>query len=114
MAEIKVSLVKDERDLMQFQVVVCDGATKTEHMVKLTEDVYRDLTDGMVSANELVKKSFEFLLHREPKESILREFDLTVISRYFPEYKNRIKNHILLGEEKWPLDTRIFKNRGRT
>jgi len=28
---------------------------------------------------ELVRRSFEFLLQREPKESILREFDLAVI-----------------------------------
>ena len=35
---------------------------------------------------ELVRRSFEFLLERESKESILREFDLSVIQRYFPEY----------------------------
>jgi hypothetical protein len=35
---------------------------------------------------ELVRRSFEFLLDRESKESILREFDLSVIQRYFPEY----------------------------
>ena len=35
---------------------------------------------------ELVRRSFEFLLQRESKESILREFDLSVIQRYFPEY----------------------------
>ena len=35
---------------------------------------------------ELVRRSFEFLLQRESKESILREFELSVIQRYFPEY----------------------------
>lgn len=35
---------------------------------------------------ELVRRSFEFLLQRESKESILREFDLSVIQRYFPDY----------------------------
>jgi len=38
------------------------------------------------TAEELVRRSFEFLLQRESKESILREFDLSVIQRYFPEY----------------------------
>jgi len=33
-----------------------------------------------------VRESFRFLLEREPKESILREFDLSVIKRYFPDY----------------------------
>lgn len=39
---------------------------------------------------ELIRRSFEFLLQRESKESILREFDLSVIQRYFPEYDQAI------------------------
>ena len=35
---------------------------------------------------DLVRRSFEFLLERERASSILREFDLAVIQRYFPEY----------------------------
>ena len=38
----------------------------------------------------LVEASFAFLLERETKESILREFDLPVIGRYFPEYEPEI------------------------
>jgi len=38
------------------------------------------------SVEDLVADSFGFLLGREPKESILREFDLSVIKRYFPDY----------------------------
>ena len=30
---------------------------------------------------------FQFLLEREPNTSILREFDLSVINRYFPEFE---------------------------
>jgi len=36
--------------------------------------------------DELVRASFDFLLAREPKESILKAFDLAVIKRYFPDY----------------------------
>jgi hypothetical protein len=39
------------------------------------------------AAAELIRTSFEFLLEREPPESILRRFDVSVISRYFPEYR---------------------------
>jgi hypothetical protein len=35
---------------------------------------------------DLVARSFEFLLQREPPGSILSTFDLSVIQRYFPEY----------------------------
>lgn len=91
MAEIKVRTVGDEKGIIQFHVVVCEGSTKTEHVVELSESVYQDLTDGRADPEELVIKSFEFLLEREPKESILTEFDLSVISRYFPEYRNGVK-----------------------
>jgi len=38
------------------------------------------------SVEDLVLRSFEFLLEREPPSSILRRFALTDIERYFPEY----------------------------
>jgi hypothetical protein len=37
-----------------------------------------------------VRRSFEFLLAREDNTSILREFDLSTIERYFPEYPRQI------------------------
>ena len=40
--------------------------------------------EGPSNPEDLVRASFAFLLEREPSESILREFDLTVIGRYFP------------------------------
>ena len=47
--------------------------------------------DQLAEVADLVRRSFEFLLEREPPGSILREFDLSVIQRYFPEYETRIK-----------------------
>jgi hypothetical protein len=38
------------------------------------------------SVEDLVGDSFAFLLAREPNESILREFELSIIKRYFPDY----------------------------
>jgi len=40
---------------------------------------------------DLVRRSFDFLLQREPPSSILRTFDLSVIERYFPEYDRIIR-----------------------
>jgi len=42
---------------------------------------------------EFIKKSFEFLLEREVKTSILRSFNLKVIQQYFPEYEREITNY---------------------
>jgi hypothetical protein len=57
----------------------------------VTQDYYEQLTGGAIPAAKLIKKSFEFLLAREPNTSILSEFDLAVISRYFPDYVQEMK-----------------------
>lgn len=40
---------------------------------------------------DLVARSFAFLLEREPPGSILRRFDLAVIQRYFPDYDQQFR-----------------------
>jgi len=37
--------------------------------------------------------AFRFLLDREPKESILGRFDVTAISRYFPEFEREMPRY---------------------
>lgn len=93
MAEINVS--KSERDdTYELQVTVKERGSQTRHQVTLKKADYERLTGGEATPEELVKESFRFLLEREPKESILHSFDLTVISRYFPEYEREIKNRL--------------------
>ncbi len=72
-----------------FKVTV-EGRTTTTHTVTVSLDYYEKLTGGRVTADELVEKSFEFLLEREGNTSILSTFDLPVIQRYFPEYERTI------------------------
>ena len=85
MAEIKVTPMDD----ITFQVTVTDKSTTT-HEVKVQADYAQKLTGSKITTAQLVKKSFEFLLEREPNTSILRSFDLSVITRYFPEYERII------------------------
>jgi hypothetical protein len=49
---------------------------------------------GGATPEALLEASFRFLLDREPKESIMRTFDITVISTYFPEYPSRIIDYL--------------------
>ena len=42
----------------------------------------------------LVSETFVFLLEREPVSSILSSFDLTVVTRYFPEYPAEIRRRL--------------------
>jgi hypothetical protein len=64
--------------------------TPTKHIVKVTPEYAQKLTGGKFSTEQLLEKSFEFLLAREPNTSILRSFELSVISHYFPEYEREI------------------------
>jgi len=78
----------------EFRVTIEEGGSRTTHQVTLTHDYYQRLTGGAVSQEELVRRSFEFLLEHEPKESILGRFDLPVIARYFPEYEREIPKRL--------------------
>jgi hypothetical protein len=78
----------------RYRVTVQEGGSQSSHLVSVAPDYARTLTAGRVSTEELVRRSFEFLLKREPKESILSQFDLPVIGRYFPEYEREIKKQI--------------------
>ena len=66
-------------------VDVSDASGKSHHVVRVSGKDFQRWGRGR-SAEELVRDSFAFLLEREPKESILKEFDLAVIRRYFPDY----------------------------
>lgn len=73
-----------------FSVTVDDGTSRTVHHVTVTPEDIARYAPGTAAAR-LVKASFQFLLEREPKEAILRKFDLPVIEQYFPEYPARIR-----------------------
>lgn len=93
MRQISVTEHSRVGDDIVFRVEVKEGDSKSEHLVEVTHDYYNFLTGRKIAMEELVQKSFDFLLEREPKESILRKFNLKKISYYFPEYEKRIKNY---------------------
>ena len=76
-----------------YAVTVDDGRGTTTHEVTVwPSDVARYAPDA--TPEELLEASFAFLLDREPKESILRRFELPVIERYFPDYPQRIGTYL--------------------
>ena len=85
---------KPTTDGYEFQVKVKDEGSQTLHRVTLTESDYQQLTGSKASPADLVTASFRFLLEREPKEAILRSFDLTLIGFYFPEYEQEIAGRL--------------------
>ncbi len=85
MAEISVES-SETADGWRFDVRVADGGSESQHEVTLSR-ADRDRIASGADPEQLVRESFAFLLEREPKESIMGSFDLTVIARYFPEYE---------------------------
>lgn len=75
------------------RVIVEHSGERTKHSVTVSPNDLRRWGDGAAKADaeDLVRRSFEFLLEREPPSSILRTFDLSVIERYFPEYDRVIR-----------------------
>jgi hypothetical protein len=88
--EVTAAVVGDGWDCT---VTVRDGS-ETHHRVHVSRADLARLAPGAFDPVDLVEASFAFLLEREPKESILREFDLTVIGRYFPEYEREIGHRL--------------------
>ena len=71
-------------------VQVNDDNSSTEHLVTIPLTTYSRLTGEQYPVEQLVTKSFEFLLKKEPKESILSEFTLDVIGDYFSDWEQEI------------------------
>jgi len=85
MAEISVE-PSETTEGWRFDVRVSDGGSESRHEVTLSRADRGRIASG-ADPEQLVRESFAFLLEREPKESIMGSFDLTVIARYFPEYE---------------------------
>ena len=75
-------------------VVVGTDAAATRHTVTVSREDLARLAPGHFDPLQLVRASFEFLLAREPRESILRSFALPVIERYFPGYEAEIRREM--------------------
>jgi len=75
----------------EFLVTIKERDSKTEHTVILDDGYYQKLTNKKITKEKLIKKSFEFLLEREPKESILSKFNLKIIKNYFPVFEEKLR-----------------------
>jgi hypothetical protein len=70
-------------------VALGTDAAATSHEVSVDREVLDDLAPG-ATPEELVRVSFEFLLEREPREAIMRRFELPIIGRFFGDYRDEM------------------------
>jgi len=87
----------EKKNKNEFVVLVREKETQSQHLVTLDDAYCQFLTQSKIPKEDLIKKSFQFLLKRETKESILRSFNLQMIKRYFPEYEEEITSSIAEG-----------------
>lgn len=81
-------------DPMEFRVIVKEGNGQTQHEVTMGQATYQRLTKAKVSPSACIEAAFNFLLEREPKESILSRFDITVIATYFPSFEQDFPRYV--------------------
>jgi len=84
---IKILEQKETESGWKIKVLVDD----LDFEVIVDKTYWQILTDGKEEPAKLVRRSFEFLLEKEPKESVLHQFNLRDIERYFPSYPELIK-----------------------
>ncbi len=77
----------------EFQVDVRDTEGETHHAVRADEATIEKFGHGQ-PAETVVETSFRFLLEREPKVSILGNFELSIIGRFFPEYEAEMERRL--------------------
>jgi len=70
-------------------VIIGDDAGATTHEVSVDRDTLDDIAPG-TPPEDLVRTSFEFLLEREPREAIMRQFELPIIGRFFGDYRDEM------------------------
>jgi len=81
-------------DPLEFEVIVREGKGETRHDVTMSRETCERLTAGKHTPEHCLEAAFRFLLDREQKESILARFDVTVISRYFPEFERELLRYL--------------------
>jgi hypothetical protein len=78
----------------EYGVEVEEGNEVTGHKVRLSQGFLDDLLLTDVDEELIVRETIDFLLEREPATSILPEFSLTDVSRYFPEFPEELQRRL--------------------
>ena len=94
MSHVAISVLADPARALTFDVVVRDARSESRHRVTMqADDAARWAKLGAEPAR-CVEAAMRFLLDREPKESILAAFDMSVIRRYFPEFDDAFPGYL--------------------
>ncbi len=91
MAEIQIQQTGETEEGFSFNVAIEEGGSRSTHQVTLSRRDHRELGVETESPDQFVRRCIEWLLEREPKESILTRFDVREISQYFPRFREEFR-----------------------
>lgn len=75
----------------QFRAEVTAGHLTTSHRVTVPDGVLSDMGVASADPETVVRETMRFLLEREPATSILPEFSLDDVPRYFPDFYEELR-----------------------
>lgn len=87
----------DRGDPLRFAVRLSEDGDETHHEITMSQADFGALARGTATAEQCIEAAFRFLLDREPKEAILKRFDIAVIGRYFPEFSREFPRYLRAG-----------------
>ncbi|MDP9452642.1 MAG: hypothetical protein M3P97_04450 [Actinomycetota bacterium] len=90
MSEISVTAMEP----LHFGVEVTEGTLTTGHRVRVPPSLLDELGLSEADAPAVVRETFGFLLEREPATSILAEFSLDDVSRFFPDFLDELTTRL--------------------
>jgi hypothetical protein len=90
MADIEVTPTGQTDEELQFDVTVSEAGSTSRHVVTLQRADLDEHSDRFSSPEDFVERCMDYLLEREPKESILARFDVRDIGTYFPEFNRDV------------------------
>jgi hypothetical protein len=76
-----------------FEVVVREGKSETRHHVTMSQEMSERLTAGKHTPERCLEAAFRFLL-------VLRRFDVTAISLYFPEFEREMPRYLSSSDQR--------------
>lgn len=85
-----ITVQKRADDTFEVTVASEKNADASVHTVRVDTAYVEQLGWEVENTATLIRKSFKFLLDREPKEAILSKFELRDIAQYFPDYEHSV------------------------
>ena len=90
MEPIQISKKSEKAAEWEYAVLLGHESDDIGFLVKINEEHWEELTDRRITPENLIKKSFHFLLKKQSKHSIPQTFNLRDIQRRFPEYVEHV------------------------